>query len=155
EPAGMTTIGLSYSLVKISTKCAPALPGGWSNWIHSGKREPSILQQDLPFRIWFSAPFTVSLRCQYQWSTSGECALKDSKGRTVPLKTHYVNSINEMFLLTTNKTRFVLPVQGSPVINAARAIRFQIVGGTVAEMMKYPGSSFKGDVTLIFDAAID
>uniref|UniRef100_UPI002B485A19 hypothetical protein n=1 Tax=Aeromonas allosaccharophila TaxID=656 RepID=UPI002B485A19 len=25
EPAGMTTIGLSYSLVKISTKCAPAL----------------------------------------------------------------------------------------------------------------------------------
>ncbi|MFM5371430.1 hypothetical protein ACET9U_16920, partial [Aeromonas veronii] len=27
EPAGMTTIGLSYSLVKISTKCAPALIG--------------------------------------------------------------------------------------------------------------------------------
>ena len=27
EPAGMTTIGLSYSLVKISTKCAPALLG--------------------------------------------------------------------------------------------------------------------------------
>ena len=24
----MTTIGLSYSLVKISTKCAPALPKG-------------------------------------------------------------------------------------------------------------------------------
>lgn len=73
----------------------------------------------------------------------------------MPLKTHYVNSINEMFLLTKNKTRFVLHVQGSPVINAASTIRFQIVGGTVAEMMKYPGSSFKGDVTLIFDAAID
>ncbi|WP_247631584.1 hypothetical protein, partial [Aeromonas caviae] len=29
EPAGMTTIGLSYSLVKISTKCAPALPSRW------------------------------------------------------------------------------------------------------------------------------
>ena len=28
EPAGMTTIGLSYSLVKISTKCAPA-PCRW------------------------------------------------------------------------------------------------------------------------------
>ncbi|MGU5686243.1 hypothetical protein ACV1DN_18800, partial [Aeromonas allosaccharophila] len=28
EPAGMTTIGLSYSLVKISTKCAPALAQG-------------------------------------------------------------------------------------------------------------------------------
>lgn len=129
--------------------------GGWSNLIHSGKREPNILQQDLPFRIWFSAPFTVALRCQYQWSASSECALKDSKGRTVPLKTYYVNRLNEMTLLSTNKYKFVLPVQGKPVINAARAIRFQVVGGTVAEMMKYPGSSFKGDVTLIFDAAID
>ncbi len=129
--------------------------GGWINWIHSGKREPNLLQQDLPFRIWFSAPFTVALRCQYQWSASGECALKDSKGRTVPLKTYYVNRLNETTLLTTNKSKFVPPVQGSPVINAARAIRFQIVGGTVSEMMKYPGSNFKGDVTLIFDAAID
>lgn len=128
-------------------------PGGWINWIHNGKRELSILQQDLPFRIWFSAPFTIALRCQHQWGT--ECGLKDSKGRTVPLKTYYVNSINEMTLLTTNKHSFVLPVQGKPIINAARAIRFQVVGGTVTEMMKYPGSNFKGDVTLIFDAAID
>ncbi|MGU5652694.1 hypothetical protein [Aeromonas allosaccharophila] len=128
-------------------------PGGWINWMHNGKREPSILQQDLPFRIWFSAPFTVALRCQHQWGT--ECGLKDSKGRTVPLKTYYVNSVNEMTLLTTSQYKFVLPVQGKPIINAARAIRFQVVGGTVTEMMKYPGSNFKGDVTLIFDASID
>lgn len=128
-------------------------PGGWINWIHNGKRELSILQQDLPFRIWFSAPFTVALRCQHQWGT--ECGLKDSKGRTVPLKTYYVNSVNEMTLLTTSQYKFVLPVQGKPIINAARAIRFQVVGGTVTEMMKYPGSNFKGDVTLIFDASID
>ncbi|HHQ4555943.1 TPA: hypothetical protein ACSPZ7_004165, partial [Aeromonas veronii] len=100
-----------------------------------------------------SAPFTVALRCQHQWGT--ECGLKDSKGRTVPLKTYYVNSINEMTLLTTSQYKFVLPVQGKPIINAARAIRFQVVGGTVTEMMKYPGSNFKGDVTLIFDASID
>lgn len=130
-------------------------PGGWINWVHSGKREPNILQQDLPFRIWFSAPFTVALRCQYQWSASSECALKDNKGRTVPLKTYYVNGLNDMIMLTTNQHRFAPPAQAKPSINVARAIRFQIVGGTVSEMMKYPGSSFKGDVTLIFDAAID
>lgn len=129
-------------------------PEGWMGWIHTKNRGPTLLNQDLPFRIWFSAPFTVALRCQYQWSASAECALKDSKGRTVPLKTYYVNGYNEMTLLTINKYKFVLP-QGKPAINAARAIRFQVVGGTVAEMMKYPGSSFKGDVTLIFDAAID
>ncbi|WP_270796103.1 hypothetical protein [Aeromonas sp. QDB11] len=130
-------------------------PGGWINWLYNGRRTPRILQQDIPFRIWFSSPFTVALRCQYQWSTSGECALRDSKGRTVPLKTYYINSYNEMTLLTINKYRFSLPVQGKPVINADSAIRFQIIGGTVIEMMKYPGSTFKGDVTLIFDAAID
>lgn len=130
-------------------------PGGWINWVHNGRREPNILQKDLPFRIWYSAPFTVALRCQYQWSTSRECALKDSNGRTVPLKTYYVNSRDYMSLMTTNKTRFVPPAQAKPAINVARAIRFQIAGGTVAEMMNYPGSSFKGDVTLIFDAAID
>ena len=130
-------------------------PGGFINWNHSGKREPNILQQDLPFRIWVSAPFTVALRCQYQWSASSECALKDSKGRTVPLKTYYVNGLNDMVILTTNKHRFTSSAQTKPSINVARAIRFQIVGETVSEMMKYPGSSFKGDVTLIFDAAID
>lgn len=125
-------------------------PGGWSEWTR-----PTILQEELPFRIWFSAPFTLALRCQYKWSASSECALKDGKGRTVPLKTYYVGNINKMALLTTNKQRFAPPVQGTPVINAARSIRFQVVGGAVVEMMKYPGSSFKGDVTLIFDAAID
>ncbi|MGL6627251.1 hypothetical protein [Aeromonas jandaei] len=130
-------------------------PGGWTEWIHTKSRGPNLLHNDLPFRIWFSAPFTVALRCQYPWSTSSECALKDSKGRTVPLKTYYVNSKNEVTLLTTKEYKFSLPRQGQPVVNAARAIRFQVVGGTVAEMMKYPGSSFKGDVTLIFDAAID
>ncbi|MEH8122103.1 hypothetical protein Q7I34_09985, partial [Aeromonas veronii] len=35
EPAGMTTIGLSYSLVKISTKCAPALPLAASQAAHT------------------------------------------------------------------------------------------------------------------------
>lgn len=90
-------------------------PGGWIHWTYDKKRVPSVLQQELPFRIWFSAPFTVALRCQHQWGT--ECGLKDGKGRTVPLKTYYVNSINEMTLLTTNNKSFVLPVQGKPVIN--------------------------------------
>ncbi|MCE9953263.1 hypothetical protein LZ618_14365 [Aeromonas allosaccharophila] len=128
-------------------------PGGWINWLHNRKQSPDILQQELPFRIWFSAPFTVTLRCQYLWGS--ECALKDAKGRQVPLKTYYVNRFQEMNLLTTRPYNFVLPVQGQPVMNAARTILFQVVGGTVTEMMKYPGSNFKGDVTLIFDASID
>lgn len=128
-------------------------PGGWNNWINDRSRNPDSLQHFLPFRIWFSAPFTVSLSCQYAWST--ECALKDSKGRTVPLKTFYVHQNNSTTPLTTNKIKFTLSANAVSVVNGARGIQFKVVGGSVAEMMKYPGSSFKGDVTLIFDAAID
>ncbi|WP_421277136.1 hypothetical protein [Aeromonas veronii] len=129
--------------------------GGWLAGLYHGKVKGNLLQQDLPFRIWFSSPFTVSLRCQYPWGASDECALKDGKGRTVPLKTFYVDHHNVITNLTKRPYKFFPPIQGQPVINAVSAIRFQVVGGTVTEMMKYPGSSFKGDVTLIFDAAID
>ncbi|MFQ1824178.1 hypothetical protein ACK36T_19065, partial [Aeromonas veronii] len=49
EPAGMTTIGLSYSLVKISTKCAPALSsdGRYSYSFNSLARECSKRMRDL------------------------------------------------------------------------------------------------------------
>ncbi|MCO5345050.1 hypothetical protein NG896_21050 [Aeromonas veronii] len=132
-------------------------PGGWNHWVNNRNRGPTFLQQDLPFRIWYSAPFTIALRCQYKWQWGGgeECALKDAKGRTVPLKTLYVDHRNVITNLTTRPYKIVPPVQGKPMINTANTIRFQVVGGTVIEMMKYPGSSFKGDVTLIFDAAID
>lgn len=128
--------------------------GGWQESSH-GQVKGNILQQDLPFRIWFSSPFTVSLRCQYPWGSSDECALKDGKGRTVPLKTYYVDHRNVITNLTTRPYQVVPLRQGQPVINAASTIRFQIAAGTVTEMMKYPGSTFKGEVTLIFDAAID
>ncbi|WP_139463466.1 hypothetical protein [Aeromonas veronii] len=128
--------------------------GGWRESPH-GQVKGSILQQDLPFHIWFSSPFTVSLRCQYPWGSSDECALKDGKGRTVPLKTYYVDHRNVITNLTTRPYQVVALRQGQPVINAASTIRFQIAAGTVTEMMKYPGSTFKGEVTLIFDAAID
>ena len=130
--------------------------GGWSSLNYGKNISPRRLQRDLNFRIWFSAKFYMILRCQYLWADSGECALKDSQGRTVPLNTYYVDSDNKMSLLFYHRYQPISPKQqGTPEINAARAIRFQVVGDTVTEMMKYPGSSFKGDVTLIFDAAID
>ena len=128
-------------------------PEGWLDWIHNGKNAPTLLQHRLPFRLWHSAPFTLALRCQYPWKT--ECALRDGKGRTVPLKTYYLHPNNTMELLTTDKIKFALSANAAPVVNGARAIQFQIDGGVVTEMMKYPGSRFTGDVTLIFDVAID
>lgn len=136
-----------------SNKAQLQPPKGWLDWMYNGKNAPTLLQHRLPFRLWHSAPFTLALRCQYPWKA--ECALKDGKGRTVPLKTYYLHPNNTMELLTTDKKKFALSANAAPVVNGARAIQFQIDGGVVTEMMKYPGSRFTGDVTLIFDAAID
>ncbi|HGY5236304.1 TPA: hypothetical protein ACNV64_000911 [Aeromonas salmonicida subsp. pectinolytica] len=126
-------------------------PSGWNNWINKGNRVPSVLQQELSFRLWCSAPYTVTLRCQY---TSGtECALKNAKGHQAKLNTYYINLENEIINLSTKPYRFT-PLWG-PVINGARKIKFSVAGDVVTEMMKYPGTTYKGDVTLIFDAAID
>ncbi|MGL5409813.1 MAG: hypothetical protein ACRDAP_14075, partial [Shewanella sp.] len=126
-------------------------PGGWNDWIHNGKGIPNKLQQELPFRLWSSAPFTVTLRCQYISGT--ECALKNAKGHQAKLNTYYINVENEMFNLSTTPYKFS-SLRG-PTINGARKIKFRVAGDVVTEMMKYPGSTYKGDITLIFDAAID
>lgn len=127
-------------------------PGGWNDWVYKGKGMPNILQQELPFRLWSNSLFTITLRCQY---TSGtECALKNAKGHQAILNTYFITGANEAISMTTTPHRFI-PPSGSPVINGARKIKFRVAGDVVKEMMKYPGSTYKGDVTLIFDAAID
>ena len=126
-------------------------PRGWNNWIYKGRGIPDMLQQELPFRLWSNSPFTVALRCQYISGT--ECALKNAKGHQATLNTYFINSENKIFSMTTTPFKFT-PLQG-PIINGARKIKFRVAGDVVKEMMKYPGSTYKGDITLIFDAAID
>ncbi|WP_258228677.1 hypothetical protein [Aeromonas sp. HMWF015] len=127
-------------------------PGGWINFANNGKKVPNLLHQKLPFRLWASAPFTVTLRCQYLSGT--ECGLKNTKGHQATLNTYFINGNNEEFKITTIPFKFS-PSPGNPILNGARNIKFMVVGDVVKEMMKYPGSTYKGDVTLIFDAAID
>lgn len=125
-------------------------PRGWNDWIYNGRGIPDMLQQELPFRLWSNSPFTVALRCQYISGT--ECALKNPKGHQATLNTYFIAGSNEEFKITTIPFTYI-PPSGSPVIT--RKIKFRVAGDVVKEMVKYPGSTYKGDVTLIFDAAID
>lgn len=127
-------------------------PRGWNDWIYKGREIPDMLQQELPFRLWSNSPFTVTLRCQYISGT--ECALKNAKGHQAILNTYFINGGNQEIKMTTIPFLFSSP-SGSTVINGARKIKFKVAGDVVKEMMKYPGSTYKGDVTLIFDAAIN
>lgn len=142
-----TANGFKYSNVTL-------LPiRGWSEWNHNRKEQLSVLQQDLPLRIWSSVPFTISLRCQYLAGI--ECALKNKNGHQVSLNSYYVDRLNEINLLSTTPHSFKLSDKALSIENEARAIRFSVAVEAVKEMLKYPGSTYKGDVTLIFDVSIN
>lgn len=130
---------------------ALAPPGGWYNWLNMGNKRTSLLQKKLPFDIWASAPFTIALRCQYV--ENEKCALKNTKGHQVSLDTKYVESKEKSYSLST-KPSLIAVEAGRPVIQEKRSIQFEIKGDSVNAMLDYPGSLYKGTVTLIFDAAI-
>ncbi|MCH7376598.1 hypothetical protein MM182_14665 [Aeromonas sp. MR19] len=128
-------------------------PGGWSDWIYRGKnRVPSSLRADLHYRIWFSSKIKVTLSCEYP--NGSECFIKNTKdGHLVPIHVYW----RDYSLITTTTAGLVFApsVDGTPAVNADRFFSFKITDSQVLkEMMKRPGGTYKGKVTIIFDATI-
>lgn len=126
-------------------------PKGWTPWINSGKTPPNF-KAELPFKLWFSAPFDVSLSyCQYQ--NNGQCQLKNIKNsHKTNIEISYINGIGKSILLSTTKYHFTNT--DGEYINVARKLLFEINKTNLTEMMKYPGSTYQGDVTIMFEAEI-
>lgn len=130
-------------------------PGGWHDWIYRGKSHiPPYLIAELPYRLWSSSDFNVWLNCQY---AIGEvCMLNNERlGMQVKLDVIYVNKSKEEFPLTHGvKKLFTAGIKDPYYINEERSIIFKVQKPVLALMMEYPGSTYKGNVTLIYDAAI-
>ncbi|WP_415775504.1 hypothetical protein ACMYQ1_20635 [Shewanella oncorhynchi] len=126
-------------------------PKGWAPWINSGKTPPN-LKAELPFKLWSSAIFYVSLSyCQYQ--NDGQCQLKNIKnGHKTNIEISYINGEGKSYPLSTSKYKFT-NTDGT-YINVARKFLFEINKTNLTEMMKYPGSTYQGDVTIMFEAEI-
>ncbi|MBW3527954.1 hypothetical protein KO533_15505 [Shewanella sp. NKUCC05_KAH] len=126
-------------------------PKGWAPWMNSGKTPPN-LKAELPFKLWFSAPFDVSLSyCQYQ--NNGQCQLKNIKNsHKTNIEISYINGIGKSVPLSTSKYHFTNT--DGEYINVARKLLFEINKTNLTEMMKYPGSTYQGDVTIMFEAEI-
>lgn len=125
-------------------------PGGWSQWIYGRRNPPRSLEQKLPFNISASADYEISTACQYSVGMD-YCALKNTKNEhLVKLETFYEQRD------TSGVSLLELPVR-VPISNPTdhqRNIMFKVSGSDIPEMMKYPGSTYKGTVTLIIDASI-
>lgn len=127
-------------------------PGGWSDWIYRGKnRVPSSLRADLHYRVWFSSKIKVTLNCEYP--NSDECFIKNTKdGHLVPIHIYWRDY---SLITTTGGTVFVPSFDGLPAVNANRFFSFKITDTQkLKEMMQRSGGTYKGKVTIIFDATI-
>ncbi|MFK3773433.1 hypothetical protein [Pseudomonas sp. NPDC089406] len=134
--------------------------GGWLRWL-SGGPPPSVLERDLPFRIWSSGPLSIYADCEY--AMANRCGIRNTRtGHTVPL--------DVLVTLPGGMQQGGMPVRRTPVpsgrglplvlesvnpvLNQPGALHFATAPGVVAEMVKNPGDTYRGNVTVVFDAEL-
>ncbi len=118
---------------------------GWA----SGGRNTE-LSNDITYSLWASSNVNVSLRCQYKFNDA--CGIKNKKGHTVGLDVFNMENRHNKTLLKES-TPLVINVT-NPVIGNENKILFRVSNSSVTSMLNYPGSTYSGDVTIIYDASI-
>ncbi|WP_282247377.1 hypothetical protein [Stenotrophomonas sp. PS02300] len=143
-----------------SDRAVLAPKGGWTQWSDHGI-VPKTLERELPFTVSSSGQFSVSLQCQYPLP-DGRCAIRNmtQTAEDAPLDIHLtlpgfrVASTGEDAVglpLTTTMAPPVFTTQ-SLVIRRPSRLHFAVNGEPVNKMLDHPGSHYRGDVTVIFDA---
>lgn len=132
--------------------------GGWGEWVHRG-RQPTRLYRDLPFRLWSGGPFNMYLNCQY--SAGNNCAIRNQNNRQVPINVAVTLPSHVALANGGTVRRESLPVGSAAAkrfrsvsigLNQPAQLHFEASQAAVNDMLKQPGSTYQGDVTIIFDA---
>ena len=135
--------------------------GGWQQWTEHGK-VPNTLRKDMQFQVSGSINFSVNLRCEYLL-VDRRCGISNGHGAPVPLdvaitmpgfvgrKDSFWGDAHDYPLLqsSTEPPRFH-PREGS-VFSRSSYLRFDVRGEPIKEMVKYPGTLYKGSVVVVFD----
>jgi len=131
-------------------------PGGWDIW--PGRKPPKLLGRDLPFRMSIDGPFGVYLKCQYTVGTD-HCGLRNEHGDEVPVFTRLTlrgatsggsSAVKVDLPASAFDMRIFDPVR--PLINQPGMLHFSVESDGVERMVKHPGSTYQGQVTIVFDA---
>jgi hypothetical protein len=143
-----------------SDRAVLAPNGGWAQWSDHGI-VPKALERELPFSLSSSGQFSVSLQCQYPLP-DGRCAIRNLTEAaedapldidlTLPGFRDVASGQDVVGLpLTTSMTPPVFTAD-TFVIRRPSQLRFAVNGSAVEAMLDHPGSHYRGDVTVIFDA---
>jgi len=143
-----------------SDRAVLAPRGGWSQWSDHGI-VPRSLERELAFSISSSGQFSVSLQCQLPLP-DGRCAMRNGTvdAEDVPLDIQLTlpgfrdASSGAEAVDVALTTRMVPPVMtaDSFIIRRPARLHFAVNGDAVNAMLDHPGSHYRGDVTVIFDA---
>ena len=143
-----------------SDRAVLAPKGGWTQWSDHGI-VPKALEREVPFSLSSSGQFSVSLSCQYPMP-DGRCAIRNETvdAPDAPLDIQLTlpgfrdaSSGAEAvgIALTTTMTPPVMTAD-SFIIRRPSRLHFAVNGEAVGTMLDHPGSKYRGDVTVIFDA---
>ncbi|MFG0833923.1 hypothetical protein ACF8OI_10340 [Aeromonas bivalvium] len=130
-------------------------PGGWLDWIYRGRNNaPSYLDAVLPARFWVAVPYHASLSCQYLNPRGDGCQIKnDNNDHKVSVKVFGTGIRNKLWPIYADKKDIY--AYHKILADSNRPFRFVVEKNSVQEMMKYPGSTYRGDITIIIDVAIN
>lgn len=128
-------------------------PYGWTEWMQTG-RVPIFMEGELPYRIWATSTYAAFLKCD---DFNGfNCQLKNMQtGHKAMLTVYNVNSLGERAMLTPiNRTTFPVNADGVGIFGKEQKINFRIEKTSLGEILKHPGGTYKGTVTIVFDALL-
>jgi hypothetical protein len=143
-----------------SDRAVLAPKGGWTQWSDHGI-VPAMLERELPFSLSSSGQFSVSLHCQHPLP-DGRCALRNLTAEaddapldiqlTLPGFHDAASGADAVALpLTTTMASPVLTADAF-IIRRPSRLHFAVKGDAVRRMLDHPGSLYRGEVTVIFDA---
>lgn len=134
--------------------------GGWSQWINGG-RIPEQLQKEVPFILSSSSGFKVTMLCEHNQGQN--CGLKNTQtAETVPLEvlmslpgfTADSGPVSR-YPLTNISNGHTIHAPKEAIFNRRSSLDFQVKKTGVDKMVKEPGSTWRGLVTLIFDTEFE
>lgn len=137
-----------------------AAKGGWDQWINGG-RAPEELSKEVPFTLASSSSFKVWMQCEFPQGNG--CGLQNTRtGASVPLDvlltlpgfTQGGKRLIATPLDTRSEGHTIDPPSEYITLRRAK-LDFRVRRPSVEKMVKEPGSTWRGTVTLVIDSQMD
>lgn len=134
-------------------------PGGWQGWLAGGK-PPQRLARDLPFRVWSTGPFKVYKLCEHYADT--RCAIRNHAADQVPVEVamslpagiEHQGAPVQRLALPSGRLAALQFDAAMATLNRPGQLHFQVARDDMDGMLRHPGTTYTGQVTVVFDAEL-